>query len=180
MAETLTSNELLADTLKTSEHKIQNMTNQIESFLAELNGNLIDQYKTIIQTIAIINSEIDEMNSIQVIMASEIDSISGILYFFVQLIIILVMTSFGSLRKCRLISFTLFLLNILCELLLPSILMFFLNTKFIRSIFVLAHFACYIHILFKKESNFDQMKSYCDGRFNTQKIKRIFKEIIEE
>lgn len=33
MAETLASNELLADTLKTSEHKIQNITKQIESFL---------------------------------------------------------------------------------------------------------------------------------------------------
>jgi len=59
-----------------------------------------------------INDGIDGINTVQGFMISEIHSISGILYFLLQILLIVVVTSFKSFRKNRMYSFILFGLNI--------------------------------------------------------------------
>ncbi len=57
---------------------------------------------------------------------------------------------------------------------------FFIGVKIIRIFFVVFQLINLFQSYVSKEDNFDQIKKYMDGRLDTIRIKRIFKEIAEE
>jgi hypothetical protein len=63
---------------------------------------------------------------------------------------------------------------------MPEFILFFAGVKLVRIIFVLFQLGILTRSIFRRDQNFDQMKQYMDCRLETKRIKRIFKEIIEE
>ncbi len=95
------------------------MTQNIEKFLNDLNLDILSQYSSIIQVMSTINQGVEGMNTVQTFMMAEINSISGILYFLLQIILIAVVTTFRPFKKNRTHSLVIYLLNIVVELLSP-------------------------------------------------------------
>lgn len=178
MEESLHSNQKLSQTLTDSEHKLQNMTKNIENFLNQLNLNLISQYSSIVKAMETINQGIDGLNTVQGFMISEINTMSGILYFLLQILILMIITSFGCFRRYRFQAIAFFVANILVEVLVPNSILLFVGIKVIRILFVLLHVFSLIKAFLQRENHFAEIKNYMDGRLDTQRIKRIFKEIM--
>lgn len=155
------------------------MTKHIEDFLNELNINILTQYSTIVSVMSTINQGIEGMNTVQVVMMSEINSIAGILYFLLQILVIIIVTSFRLFKKGRASQLVLFVLNILVELVVPGFVLLIVGTRMIRILFVFGHVLCLLKAFGRKDDSFEQMKSYMDVRLDTVRIKRIFKEILE-
>lgn len=120
------------------------------------------------------------MNTVQVVMMSEINSIAGILYFLLQIFVIIIVTSFRLFKKGRASQLVLLGVNILVELVVPGFVLLIVGTRMIRTLFVFGHVLCLLRAFGSKDDNFEQMKSYMDVRLDTVRIKRIFKEILEE
>ena len=91
-----------------------------------------------------INEGIDSINTIQGFMMAKINSMSGILYFLLQIIIIALLTSVKSLRNSRFQSFLIVGVNILAELLLPDFVVLLVGIKWIRILFAMGHLTNFI------------------------------------
>ncbi len=124
---------------------------------------------------ATINEGIEGMNAIQGLMISEVNSISGILYFLLQILIIGVLTSFNAFKKYRVNSFILFGINILVELIIPDFLIIAVGVKIIRIGFLFIHLVNFTQSFLARDHSFEQIKNYMDGRLDTKRIRRIFK-----
>jgi hypothetical protein len=127
-----------------------------------------------------INEGVEGMSTVQAVMMSEIDSISGVLYFLSQILVIGLLTSFTPFRKNRTHSLSIYTLNILVELVSPEFLRLLIGIRIIRLFFVILHIMNLLKAFVTKENNFEQIKVYMDRRLDTNRIKRIFKEIAEE
>lgn len=112
MDDSISHNQKLSESLKYSEGRLQNMTQRIQVFLHDLNGNLVEQYSTIINVMSTINNGIEGVYTVQTLMLGGINTISGILYFVLFILIICIVTSFQTFKKIRYRSFLLFAVNL--------------------------------------------------------------------
>jgi len=64
--------------------------------------------------------------------------------------------------------------------LLPHWILFFFGVKALRIIFVFGHFMNLFKAFVNRENHLEDLRSEINGRLNTRRIKRIFKEIMDE
>jgi hypothetical protein len=122
----------------------------------------------------------ESFSTVHSFMISEISSMSGILYFLVHGLILLFLTSFKYFKNNRTQSFIIFLANILLEVGLPNWMLLCVGIKNTRIIFFIGHFFNLIKAFLNKSNKIEEFKNQIDGRLSTRRIKRIFKEIINE
>jgi hypothetical protein len=127
-----------------------------------------------------ISQGVEGINTVHTFMISEINSISGILYFLVKLLILAFLTSFKCFQKNRVQGFVILFINIFAEVALPHWILVFLGVKTTRIIFVLGHFMNLFKAFLSRENHFEDLRNEINGRLNTRRIKRIFREIMDE
>ena len=127
-----------------------------------------------------INQGIESFSAVHSFMISEISSMSGMLYFLVHILIILFLTSFQCFRNNRAQSFIILLTNILLEVALPNWMLLSVGIKNTRVIFVIGHLFNLGKTFLNRNHKTHELKNEIDGKLSTRRIKRIFKEIIEE
>ena len=127
-----------------------------------------------------INQGIDGLNTVQGFMISKINTMSGILYFLLQILILMILTSFGSFRRYRFQAILFFAMNVLVEILGSDCILLLIGIKIIRMLFALLHIFNLSRAFLHRENQLTEIKQYMNGRLDTQRIKRIFKEIMNE
>lgn len=99
-----------------------------------------------------INEGINGLSHIQGFMVSEINTISGILYFLLTILILAILTSFGCFRKSRITSFCVLALNIFLEAMFTDFINFFIGIKPVRITFVLIQFGILVKAFLLKKN----------------------------
>lgn len=106
----------------------------------------------IVDSMDTINQGINGLSHVQSFMFSEISTISGMVYFLIIVLALMIITSFRCFTKSRISSFCVVALNIFVELLFADLINLIVGVKNVRLGFVLVQIGILIKAFLAKRN----------------------------
>ena len=139
--------------------------------MEKIQNDIDSNYASIRNLLEIINQGVTQIMTIQSYIRAEITSVSGILFFLTQFLIVLFLTSFPKFASTRSILLTILAAQITIEFGISLFMPFSVDHKWLRYIFIGVMMA----YLFSHGQE-DKLERVIADRFSTPRIERIIRK----